>query len=373
MMPDRAKRVLTVLGTRPEGVKLAPVIHRLRQSAAIESAVCATAQHRHMLDQVLGLFEIQPDFDLDLMREGQTLQQLTVEVLLKLDPVLAGWEPDWVLIQGDTTTAMAVAMSAFYRRLRVGHVEAGLRTGDKWQPYPEEINRRLISAMADMHFAPTEWAAANLAREGVPEARIHITGNTVIDALQQISRQPFDWSHSALAAIPTDRRIVLITAHRRESFGEPLQAVFRAIRTLADRYRDSATFVYPVHLNPEVREPAHRVLGEVANVRLIEPLAYLPMIHLMKASHIIMTDSGGIQEEAPSLAVPVLVLRQKTERPEAIDAGTAKLVGTDEGQIVQAASRLLDDDRAHAAMAHAANPFGDGKAAERIVQLLAQA
>lgn len=372
-MASSSLRVLTVLGTRPEAVKLAPVILRLQETPGVESKLCVTAQHRQMLDQVLHLFQIQSDFDLDLMRAQQSLPQLTHAVFSNLDSIFSQWEPDWVLIQGDTTTAMAAAMLAFYRHLRVGHVEAGLRTGDKWQPFPEEINRRLASILADLHFAPTQWAADNLLREGTPEERIHVTGNTVIDALQFMAARPFTWSNSELASIPREKPIVLITAHRRESFGEPLARVFEAIKTLSDRFRDEVTFVYPVHLNPQVNRPAKRILGDEPNIHLLEPLDYLPMIHLMKASRLILTDSGGIQEEAPSLGVPVLVLREKTERPEAIEAGTARLVGTDPEQIIGIATSLLQDETAHAAMAKAANPFGDGHSARRIVELLLRA
>jgi UDP-N-acetylglucosamine 2-epimerase (non-hydrolysing) len=343
---------------------------RLQDTPGVESGVCVTAQHRQMLDPVLELFHIQPDFDLDIMRDEQTLPELTSSVFSDLDPVLLQWEPDWVLIQGDTTTAMAAAILAFYRRLHVGHVEAGLRTGDKWHPFPEEINRRLVSVSADLHFAPTQWAADNLRKEGLPQGRIHVTGNTVIDALLGISAKPFSWSESELASVSRDKRIVLITAHRRESFGKPLARVFEAVKTLAGRFRDSVTIVYPVHLNPNVNKPAHDWLGNEANVHLMGPLDYLPMVHLMKAAHLILTDSGGIQEEAPSLGVPVLVLRDKTERPEAIEAGTARLVGTDPQKIVEEASFLLENEAAHSSMAKVANPFGDGMAADRIVGLL---
>ncbi|HEX9797167.1 MAG TPA: UDP-N-acetylglucosamine 2-epimerase (non-hydrolyzing) [Anaerolineales bacterium] len=365
-------RVLTVLGTRPEAVKLAPVIQRLAGSDQVESTVCVTAQHRQMLDIVLALFDIVPHVDLDLMRPDQSLAELTAAVCQGLDPVFLQVKPDWVLVQGDTTTVMAAGLLAYYHRVRLGHVEAGLRTGDKWQPFPEEINRRLAGVLADLHFAPTETAKRNLLAEGMDPASVHVTGNPVIDALQSIVARPHEFHHAALADLAVDRRLVLLTAHRRESFGPGLEAIFGAVRRLADAFPDQLDVVYPVHLNPQVQEPARRLLAGCDNIHLIEPLDYLDMVHLMKASHLILTDSGGIQEEAPALGVPVLVLRDKTERPEALEAGTAKLVGTDPDRIFETASRLLRDDDEHAAMAQAKNPFGDGRAAERIVDLLLQ-
>lgn len=365
-------RVLTVLGTRPEAVKLAPVIQRLAGSDQVESTVCVTAQHRQMLDVVLALFDIVPHVDLDLMRPDQSLAELTAAVCQGLDPVFLQVKPDWVLVQGDTTTVMAAGLLAYYHRVRLGHVEAGLRTGDKWQPFPEEINRRLAGVLADLHFAPTETAKRNLLVEGMDPASVHVTGNPVIDALQSIVARPHEFHHAALADLAVDRRLVLLTAHRRESFGPGLEAIFGAVRRLADAFPDQLDVVYPVHLNPQVQEPARRLLAGCDNIHLIEPLDYLDMVHLMKASHLILTDSGGIQEEAPALGVPVLVLRDKTERPEALEAGTAKLVGTDPDRIFETASRLLRDDDEHAAMAQAKNPFGDGRAAERIVDLLLQ-
>jgi UDP-N-acetylglucosamine 2-epimerase (non-hydrolysing) len=365
-------RVLTVLGTRPEAVKLAPVIQRLAGSDQVESTVCVTAQHRQMLDIVLALFDIVPHVDLDLMQPDQSLAELTAAVCQGLDPVFLQVKPDWVLVQGDTTTVMAAGLLAYYHRVRLGHVEAGLRTGDKWQPFPEEINRRLAGVLADLHFAPTETAKRNLLVEGMDPASVHVTGNPVIDALQSIVARPHEFHHAALADLAVDRRLVLLTAHRRESFGPGLEAIFGAVRRLADAFPDQLDVVYPVHLNPQVQEPARRLLAGCDNIHLIEPLDYLDMVHLMKASHLILTDSGGIQEEAPALGVPVLVLRDKTERPEALEAGTAKLVGTDPDRIFETASRLLRDDDEHAAMAQAKNPFGDGRAAERIVDLLLQ-
>ena len=369
-MPEGPLRVLSVFGTRPEAVKMAPVVERLRGTPGVEAGVCVTAQHRQMLDQVLRLFGITPEFDLDVMEPDQALPELTAAVFRGLDPVLEQWRPDWVLVQGDTTTVLAAALLAYYRRIRLGHVEAGLRTGDKWQPFPEEINRRVAGVVADLHFAPTERARGNLLREGVAADSIVVTGNPVIDALQSIAARPYDEETGPLAAIPSERRVILLTAHRRENFGEPLEAIFTAVKRLAIRYRDSVHIVYPVHLNPNVRRPAERLLGGVANIALVDPLEYLPMVHLLKRCYLVLTDSGGLQEEAPALGKPVLVLRQVTERPEAIEAGTARLVGTDSERIESETRSLLDDPQAYAAMAHAANPFGDGHAAERIVQAL---
>ena len=372
-MPEPRLRVLSIFGTRPEAVKMAPVIGRLAAEPRVESVVCVTAQHREMLDQVLDLFSIRPDFDLDLMRPDQPLADLTAALFTGLDPVLHQVRPDWVLIQGDTTSAMAASLLAYYHRARVGHVEAGLRTGDKWQPFPEEINRRVAGTIADLHFAPTDWARQNLLHEGVPPERVIVTGNPVIDALQDVAARPYDVTRGPLAAIPWERRVILVTAHRRENFGRPLENIFTALRTLAETYPKDVHLVYPVHLNPNVRGPAHRLLGNLPNVSLIEPLDYLPMVHLMKRAYLVVTDSGGLQEEAPALGTPVLVLREVTERPEAIEAGTARLVGTDPATILSETRRLLDDPAARQAMAHAANPYGDGHAAERIVKALVQA
>lgn len=378
-------RVLSVFGTRPEAVKLAPVVQALERTQGVESLVCVTAQHRQMLDQVLDLFGIVPDLDLNLMKPDQSLAEVSAAIFTHLDPVLSDLRPDWVLIQGDTTTVMVTALLAYYHRIRVGHVEAGLRTGDKWQPFPEEINRKVAGSVADLHFAPTQWACQNLLRENVNPDRIHVTGNTVIDALHIVSRLPAPGSiHDLLPQLdlPLEQqsssdeehpRMILVTAHRRENFGSPLKNICTALRQLAETYTDDLRIVYPVHLNPNVQEPVHRMLGDVPNIHLLPPLDYLPFVHLMKRAALVLTDSGGLQEEAPGLGVPVLVLRGVTERPEGVEAGTVKLVGTDAGHIVAEARRLLDDPQAHAAMARSVNPYGDGRAAERIVAALLEA
>jgi UDP-N-acetylglucosamine 2-epimerase (non-hydrolysing) len=367
-MPKHPLRVLSIFGTRPEAVKMAPVIRRLAITSDVASVVCVTAQHRQMLDQVLDLFEIKPDYDLDIMKSDQSLSELTAALFSGLDPVLQRVQPDWVLIQGDTTTVVAAALIAYYHGVRVGHVEAGLRTGDKWQPFPEEINRCVAGVVADLHFAPTTLARDNLLHEGTPPDRILVTGNPVIDALQDIIARPYELESGPLAGIPWDRRVILVTAHRRENFGQPLENIFSALLRIAKSYSERVHLVYPVHLNPNVYDPAHSMLGGVSNITLLEPLDYLHMVHLMNRAYLVLTDSGGIQEEAPAVGTPVLVLRRVTERREAIEAGTALLVGTDPERIVAETSRLLDDSELHAEMARAVNPFGDGQAAERIVE-----
>jgi UDP-N-acetylglucosamine 2-epimerase (hydrolysing) len=369
------KKVLTVFGTRPEAIKLAPVIHALQCSSKFECGVCVTGQHREMLDQVLQLFSIRPDFDLAVMRPGQSLSSITADVLTGLGPVLDKLHPDVVLVHGDTTTTLAATMAAFYRRLPVGHVESGLRTGNLLSPWPEEMNRRLTDSLASWFFAPTEEAKQNLLAERVNPARIVVTGNTVIDALQRVVRildHDERMRREVAACYPyldPHKKLILVTGHRRENFGEKFKSFCTALRTLA-RARSEVQIVYPVHLNPQVQEPVHGILRGIDNVFLLAPQEYLPFVFLMSRSHFIITDSGGIQEEAPALGKPVLVTRDTTERPEAIAAGTAKLVGTDADSIVAAAEQLLDDPIAYAAMAHAHNPYGDGKASARIVDTL---
>jgi UDP-N-acetylglucosamine 2-epimerase (non-hydrolysing) len=364
-------RILSVIGTRPEAVKMAPVVHELKHTSEVESFICVTAQHRQMLDQVLKLFNIQPDVDLDLMRDDQSLAELSARIFRDLDPVLAKLKPDWVLVQGDTTTVAITSLLAYYRCIRVGHVEAGLRTHDKWQPFPEEINRRVAGIIADLHFAPTEWARQNLLDEGVPDMAITVTGNTVIDALHVVAKQPEPEDVSRLLGqlgITKKHRLILVTAHRRENFGKPLEDVCLALKEIAER--GDIEIVYPVHLNPNVQETVKRSLGGVPHITLLPPLDYLPMVHFLKRSVIVLTDSGGIQEEAPAFGIPVLVLREVTERPEGVKAGVLKLVGTNSRSIVDEANRLLDDTSAYAAMVKAVNPFGDGQAAGRIVKAL---
>ncbi len=389
-------RVLSVFGTRPEAVKMAPVVQELARTPGITPLICVTAQHRQMLDQVLSLFDLHPDIDLDLMRPNQSLAELTAAIFTHLDPVLADVKPDWILVQGDTTTVMAAALAAFYRDIRVGHVEAGLRTNDKWQPFPEEINRRVASVAADLHFAPTEWSRQNLLRENIPAEQIIVTGNPVIDALQTVASLPptpevLDlFTRIGLPPLPAEPtmagsplpsgrvgvgspRMVLVTAHRRENFGQPLEDICTALESLAHIYGDALHIVYPVHLNPNVQEPVYRRLSSIPNIHLLPPLDYLPIVNFMKRATLVLTDSGGLQEEAPGLGVPVLVLRQVTERPEGVEAGTVRLVGTDPQRILTETRRLLDDPQAHAAMAQAINPYGDGHAAPRIVQALLNA
>lgn len=360
-------RILSVIGTRPEAVKMAPIVQRLRQTPGVESLVCATAQHRQMLDQVLNLFDITPDIDLNLMKPNQTLAGLTAAIFTDLEPVLRDLRPNWVLAQGDTTTVMVTAMLAYYNRIRFGHVEAGLRTGDKFQPFPEEINRRVAGVVADLHFAPTEWSKQNLLRENVPAERIIVTGNPVIDALHQVAKKTTPAETNQLLEAANGRRIILVTAHRRENFGKPLENICAALKALAEHYRDQVQIVYPVHLNPNVQDVVYPALTNIPNVTLLPPLDYLPMVQLLKHAALVLTDSGGIQEEAPGFGVPVLVMRETTERPEGVEAGTVRLVGTDIETILFQARLLLDAPVEYEKMAQSANPYGDGHAAQRIV------
>jgi UDP-N-acetylglucosamine 2-epimerase (non-hydrolysing) len=350
---------------------MAPVVQALERSPEFESLVCVTAQHREMLDQVLDLFGIKPDVDLNLMRPDQSLAGLSAAIFTHLDPVLDSIKPDWVLVQGDTTTVAIASLLSYYRRIRVGHVEAGLRTFDKWQPFPEEINRKVAGITADLHFAPTEWTKRNLLSEGVSADIIKVTGNPVIDALKIVSDQKEPGYVTTLLdrlELENGKRLVLVTAHRRENFGTPLENIFKALINLSRR--DDLEIIYPVHLNPNVQEPAKRILQDIPHITLLPPLDYLPMVHLMKRAAIVLTDSGGIQEEAPAFGIPTLVLRDVTERPEGVEAGTLKLAGTDTDRIITETTSLLDDPAAYALMAKAVNPFGDGHAAKRIIRAL---
>jgi len=367
-------RVMTVLGTRPEAIKLAPLVQQMAQDERIEYIVFATAQHRKMLDQVLSLIHNQPRRDLDLMREDQSLANLTAAIFTSLDPLLLEYQPDWLLAQGDTTTVMASALAAFYRQVKFGHVEAGLRTGDKQQPFPEEINRRVSSVVADLHFAPTEWARSNLLREGIPEHLIKVTGNTIIDALNQIREKPMPAEIEKLLRekkiLSGERELIMVTAHRRESFGEPIREICGALKDIAGRFSQRVELVYPVHLNPNIQQPVHEILDGIPNISLLPPLEYLPLIHLLMRAKLILTDSGGIQEEATGLGIPCLVLRDMTERPEGVQAGVLKLVGTARQKIIRSASQLLENETEYQRMAHAANPYGDAHAPERNVAAL---
>ncbi|WP_282266850.1 UDP-N-acetylglucosamine 2-epimerase (non-hydrolyzing) [Stenotrophomonas sp. PS02298] len=372
----RRKKVMVVFGTRPEAIKMAPLVSALKQHPILETIVAVTAQHRQMLDQVLDLFEITPDEDLNVMQPGQTLSELTSRIVQGMEQVIAKHAPDIVLVHGDTTTTFATSLAAFYQRTAIGHVEAGLRTGNLYSPWPEEANRKLTGVLASLHFAPTEQSAQNLRNENVQEAHIHITGNTVIDALlmvvEKIKRTPT--LESELAArfpfLDPSKRLILVTGHRRENFGEGFEQICHALKSIAQR--GDTQVVYPVHLNPNVQEPVRRILADQANVHLIDPLDYLPFVYLMSRSYLIITDSGGVQEEAPSLGKPVLVMRDTTERPEAVAAGTVKLVGTATTSIIEQTNRLLNDPVAYAEMAFANNPYGDGSAAARISAVLAE-
>ena len=365
------KRVLLIFGTRPEAIKMAPVVHELwKHPEVIEPIVCVTAQHRQMLDQVLDLFGIIPDIDLNLMQEDQTLASLTSRTVEAITEVLEDVRPDVVLVQGDTTTAMAAALASFYRRIPVGHVEAGLRTKDRYNPFPEEINRRVVGVVADLHFAPTIWARDNLLREGICLESIVVTGNPVIDALHWVAELPYDPRAGVLAEVPWDRRVLLVTVHRRENFGEPLRNICQALLEIAARYGDEIRIVYPVHLNPNVQGPIYRLLDGVPNITLLPPLDYLSFIHLLKRCYLVLTDSGGIQEEAPGLGKPVLVLRQVTERPEAVAEGIVRVVGVKREQIVAETVRLWEDKEEYEKMTQAVNPYGDGRASARILRSL---
>ncbi|MCB0834743.1 MAG: UDP-N-acetylglucosamine 2-epimerase (non-hydrolyzing) [Bacteroidetes bacterium] len=369
------KRILFIFGTRPEAIKLAPVIMEFRRHPdSFDVKICVTAQHRQMLDQVMEVFDLRADFDLDLMQEKQSLLQLSGRVFSALESVLVEVKPDWVFIQGDTTTVMAAGVAAFYFGCKIAHVEAGLRSHNRFSPFPEEINRRIASVVADLHFAPTETARKALIAEGIDEKIIHVTGNTVIDALLWVRervRQHPPQIAAEFDSIIGDRRMILVTGHRRESFGEGFEQICLALKDIAEEFND-VIIVYPVHLNPHVREPVNRVLGAVKNVRLIEPLQYTDFVWMMDRSFLIITDSGGVQEEAPSLGKPILVMRDVTERMEGVEAGTAKLVGAKRPRIVGEARLLLTDTTAYEQMAKAGNPYGDGNASQRISNMIRQ-
>jgi UDP-N-acetylglucosamine 2-epimerase (non-hydrolysing) len=368
-------KVLTVFGTRPEAIKMAPLVHALANDAYFEAKVCVTAQHREMLDQVLNLFSIVPDYDLNIMKPGQGLTEITCRILEGLKPILESFKPDIVLVHGDTTTTIATSLAAFYQRIPVGHVEAGLRTGDLSSPWPEEANRTLTGHLAKYHFAPTENSRQNLLRENISDDNIFVTGNTVIDALILVRDRVMDSDtlRAELAErypfLANGKKMILVTGHRRESFGRGFEQICHALAEVAAQNKD-VQVVYPVHLNPNVSEPVNRILGHVENVMLIEPQDYLPFVWLMNHAWLILTDSGGIQEEAPSLGKPVLVMRETTERPEAIKAGTVRLVGTDSQRIVEEVTRLLHDEEEYQAMSRAHNPYGDGQACSRILHAL---
>ncbi|ASN61535.1 non-hydrolyzing UDP-N-acetylglucosamine 2-epimerase [Latilactobacillus curvatus] len=362
-------KVMTVFGTRPEAIKMAPLVLALKERAdEFEAVTVVTAQHRQMLDQVLEIFKIKPDYDLDVMKQRQTLSEITSNVLMNLDKVIATEKPDIVLVHGDTTTTFAASISAFYNQTAIGHVEAGLRTWDKYSPFPEEMNRQLTDVLSDLYFAPTSQSEANLLQENHPQKAIYITGNTAIDALKQTVQS--DYNHSILDVVDADKRMILVTMHRRENQGEPMKRVFRVMRQVVETH-DDVEIVYPVHLNPVVQEAAQDILGNHPRIHLIDPLDVVDFHNLAARSFFIMSDSGGVQEEAPSLGKPVLVLRDTTERPEGVEAGTLKLVGTQPEQVHDAMVELLDDQAVYEAMAHAKNPYGDGQASQRILDAIA--
>ena len=359
-------KVMTIFGTRPEAIKMAPLVKELESREQIESIVCVTAQHRQMLDQVLETFKITPDYDLNIMKQGQTLVDITTRALQSLNEVIAKVKPDIVLVHGDTTTTLSGSLAAFYNQVAVGHVEAGLRTYDKYSPFPEEVNRQVTGVIADMHFAPTEISKGNLLKEGKPEANIYVTGNTAIDALKTTVKDNYE--HNNLSKIGNDR-LIMLTAHRRENLGEPMKNMFRAIKRITEEFED-VQVIYPIHLNPLVRQAADEVLGDNKKVHLIEPLEVFDFHNFLNKAYIIMTDSGGIQEEAPSLGKPVLVLRDTTERPEGVSAGTLKLAGTDEEEIYNLTKELLTNKESYEAMSKASNPYGDGFASKYIVDAI---
>jgi len=367
----RKKKVLFVFGTRPEAIKMAPVIQKMKRNADFfDVVVVVTGQHREMLDQVLNIFNINPDYDLGIMEEKQTLSHIVIKSLQGLEEIFLREKPNVLLVQGDTTSAFAAGLAAFYHKVVLAHIEAGLRTKKKYSPFPEEMNRKLITTLSDLHFAPTTMSLQNLLDEGVPRSSVYVTGNTVIDSLFTVAKNDYDLNKIGLNLDSNNKKIILITAHRRESFGPPLRAICEAVKRLAVKYSQAIRMVFPVHKNPTVRNTINDILKEIKEISLIEPVEYEPFVHLMKTSHLILTDSGGIQEEAPALGKPVLVLRETTERPEAIIANTVKLVGTKTENIVKETEKLLNDKDEYDKMARAINPYGDGHAAERIVEVL---
>jgi UDP-N-acetylglucosamine 2-epimerase (non-hydrolysing) len=363
-------KVLVVFGTRPEAVKMAPVVKALRKNVEyFDSRICVTAQHRDMLDQVLRIFDIKPDYDLDIFEDGQTLTQITCRALTGLEEVIKDFKPSIILVQGDTTTVFAGALAAFYHQVKIGHVEAGLRSGNIYSPYPEEANRMMTGVITDFHFAPTETAKSNLLREGYEENKIFVTGNTSIDALSWVIDENYRFENEIINNIDFNKKIILLTAHRRENIGKPMENIFSALKEITENNND-VEVIYPMHLNPRVREIAYNILGGMKNVHLIEPLDYLPFTNLMNKCYLVVTDSGGIQEEAPSLGKPVLVVRRETERPEGIEAGTAKLVGTNKDNIYKEIDLLINNQEEYRKMANAVNPYGDGKAAYYIIEAI---
>lgn len=360
-------KVMSIFGTRPEAIKMAPLVKELESRKEIESIVCVTAQHREMLDQVLETFKIKPDYDLNIMKQGQTLGDVTTRALNGLEKVIKEITPDIVLVHGDTTTTFAGALAAFYNQVAIGHVESGLRTYDKYSPFPEEMNRQMVDCMTDMYFAPTEISKSNLLKENISEEKIYITGNTAIDAMKTTVTN--DYKHPELEWIKENERMILLTAHRRENLGEPMRNIFKGIKRIIDEFKD-VKVIYPIHMNPKVREVANEIFKDCDRVKLIEPLEVFDFHNFQNKSYMILTDSGGIQEEAPSLGKPVLVLRDTTERPEGIQAGTLKLVGTDENVIYEETKKLLNNTEEYNKMSHASNPYGDGKASKRIVDAI---
>ncbi len=366
----RKIKVLTIFGTRPEAIKMAPIIKKLDKNQYIEHRVCVTAQHREMLDQVLRIFNITPDYDLNIFEPGQSLTQITTRAMEGLEKVIVDFGPDLILVQGDTTTVFAGALTAFYHKVKIGHVEAGLRSGNLYSPYPEEANRKLTGIITDFHFAPTERNKQNLLREGYDEEKIYVTGNTVIDALLYVVSEDYKFNDELLDNLDyKNKKVILLTSHRRENLGKPMENIFSAVRDVVLKNED-VEVVFPIHLNPKVREIAHRILDGLDRVHIIEPLEYLPFANLIARSYLVVTDSGGIQEEAPSLGKPVLVVRKETERPEGIEAGTAKLAGIDRENIFREIDILINDEHEYKKMANAVNPYGDGKASDRIVDII---